>query len=153
MFSTPKAVMTVSSRRNKTSKASRRRAMLSVLSLPAWVLLTTGTGCLKHTKEVAVTSHAPLIVDEAMQRRQWPRTVARFQNGETPATPTGFLLQHNPRAPKWAPALTDGPLFVANIFAIPVAYAFTPAWQTVIYPSGVTEPSYNAMPQLPPERK
>ncbi len=104
---------------------------------------------MKETKPVAMTSHAPLVVDEAMQRRQWPRTVAHFANGESPAGPTGFVLEHNPNAPKWVPAITDGPLFGVNIAAIPIGYLFTPPWTSTIYPSGVVEPTYNAMPPLP----
>ncbi len=110
--------------------------------------LLCGAGCLKETTPVAPVSHAPLIVDEAMQRRAWPRSVVRYANGETAAWPTWFVLQHRPDAPKWAPVLTDGPLFLVNVIAMPIGLAFTPAWTQVIYPLGTIEPSYNAMPPL-----
>ena len=95
---------------------------------------------------MAVVNRAPLIVDEAMQLRTWPRSVVRFQNGETPAGPTTFVLQHSKDAPKWAPVLTDGPMFMANIVAMPIGLVFTPPWTRVIYPAGVTEPSFTAVP-------
>jgi hypothetical protein len=104
------------------------------------------TGCVKETKPVAEVNRAPLIVDEAMQQRPWSRSVARFQNGETPGTPTGFLLEHPKDAPKWTPVLTDGPLFLANVFTMPVGFILTPPWERVIYPAGVVEPSYTAVP-------
>ena len=104
------------------------------------------TGCLKETKPVATVNRAPLIVDEAMQLRTWPRSVVRFQNGETPAGPTMFVLEHPKNAPKWTPVLTDTPLFVINIFAMPVGAIFTPPWERVIYPAGVTEPSFTEVP-------
>ncbi len=128
---------------------------------PALTLLTTAAaaaslfgpagGCLKQAPQPAPVSHAPLVIDDAMQRRQWPVVVAHYQNGETPAWPTGFVLDHNPDAPKWTAVATDGPLFLANIFAMPVGYAFTPGWTRVIYPTGVVEPTYTAMPPLPPK--
>ena len=99
---------------------------------------------------MATVNRAPLIVDEAMQQRTWSRAVVRFQNGETPGTPTGFVLKHNPDAPKWTPLLTDGPLFLANVFVMPIGYAVTPPWKRVIYPAGVVEPSYTAVPPVEP---
>ena len=118
----------------------------------AALLLVAGstTGCLKETAPVAPVSHAPLVIDEAMQRRQWKPVAVHYQNGETPAWPTGFILQHSPDAPKWAPLVTDGPLFLANVLVMPIGYAVTPGWTRVIYPTGVVGPTYNAMPPLPP---
>ena len=37
-------------------------------------------------------------------------------------------------------------LFVVNVFTMPVGYVFTPPWERVIYPAGVVEPSYTAVP-------
>jgi hypothetical protein len=109
-------------------------------------------GCLKQTEPPAAISRAPLVLDEAMERRTWPTVAVHFQNGETPAWPTGFVLDHRPDAPKWAPAVTDTPLFLANIFAMPIGYTFTPGWTRVIYPNDVVPPTYNAMPPLPPAK-
>src|SRR5580700_3048177 len=119
--------------KHRTSKiAMTARAIVYPLSS---ILLLT-TGCMKETKPVAAVDKSPLIVDEAMQQRNWPRTTVRFQNGETPAGPTGFVLKHSPDAPKWTPALTDAPMCVANICLVPFGYLFTPPWTRVIYPAG-----------------
>ena len=40
----------------------------------------------------------------------------RFQNGETPGWPTGFVLEHNPSAPKWTPVLTERPAVFGQCF-------------------------------------
>jgi hypothetical protein len=122
-----------------------RPTTLAVLLLAAGPL----SGCLKQTAPPGEVSTAPLVVDEAMQRRRWSPVAVHYQNGETPAWPTGFVLDHRPDTPKWAPAFTDTPLFLANIFAMPIGYAFTPGWTRVIYPNGVVPPTYNAMPPLP----
>ena len=135
---------------NAEGRRSRRR-FFSIL-FPLSSILIAATGCLKETKPVAYTTHAPLIVDDAMQQRDWPRSVAHFANGETPAGPTEFIFQHNPDAPRWVPAITDGPMSGLNIAAIPISYLFTPPWEQVIYPSGVVEPTYNAMPPMPGEK-
>ena len=129
--------------------STRKTAAPLLAALSAAPLLA---GCLKQTAPPAQVSTAPLVIDAAMERRQWPVVSAQYQNGETPAWPTGFVLAHSPDAPKWAPVLTDTPLFLANIFAMPIGYAVTPGWTRVIYPNDVVPPTYNAMPPLPPAR-
>lgn len=131
------------------STRNRRPALAAAAALP---LLSVAPGCLKQTAPPAPVSHAPLVVDPAMERRRWPAVAAHYQNGETPAWPTGFVLGHRPDAPKWTPVVTDGPLFFANIVAMPIGYAFTPGWTRVMYPVSVVEPTYNAMPPLPPPK-
>ena len=130
-------------------KASPTRSAI-LYSLSSILLLP---GCMKETKPVAAVNRSPLIVDEAMQQRIWPRTVVRFQNGETPAGPTGFILEHNPDVPhdpgrRWS---TDTPLFLANVLVMPVGYMFTAPWQRVIYPAGVAEPSFTGIPPIAPK--
>ena len=127
--------------------STRNRALrrLALTLAPAVV-----TGCLKAQPPLAPVSRHPLVIDEAMDRRQWATVPANYQNGSTPAWPTGFVLEHRPDAPKWSPAFTDTPLFLANIFAMPIGYAVTPGWTRVIYPTGTVEPTYHAMPPLPP---
>ena len=121
--------------------------------LVAPVLLLAAAGCLKTTEPPAALSRQPLVVDEAMQQRQWPAVAVNYQNGQTPAWPTGFVLGHSPDAPRWAPIVTDTPLFLANILVMPVGYAFTPAWTQVIYTSGAVPPTYFAMPPLKPSQQ
>jgi hypothetical protein len=70
--------------------APMRRAILYSLSS----ILFLVPGCVKNTAPVALVDRSPLIIDEAMQQRNWSRTVVRFQNGETPSWATGFLLEH-----------------------------------------------------------
>jgi hypothetical protein len=118
----------------------------SILVLLASLLLS---GCvIKQPPPPDPVSHAPLVVDEAMQHREWPMSVAYYQNGETPAGPTGFILSDRPDGPYWQQALADAPIFVANCIACPIVLLCTPPFQPVIYPRGITEPSYNAMPPL-----
>ena len=110
-------------------------------------------GCLKPSEPAGPVARHPVLIDEAMERRRWAMVPAHYQNGETPAWPTGFTLAHRPDAPKWAAVFTDTPLFLANIIAMPVGYAVTPGWTRVTYNTGVVEPTYHAMPPLPPPGK
>jgi hypothetical protein len=133
---------------SSTRKSTARMVRRFRLAAPA--LLAVVTGCaIKQTPAPDAVSHAPLVVDEAMQNRHWPVSVARYANGETYAWPTGFLLVPSPKDPIWVPAVADTPMFVANTLAMPVVYLFLPPFQTVMYPRGEIEPSYNAMPPLP----
>jgi hypothetical protein len=110
------------------------------------------SGCVKETKPVAAVSKAPLIVDEAMQQRQWHRSVVRFQNGESPAGPTEFALAHPDNTPALIPIITDGPMFLINVGISPLDVMINPPWTRVIYPAGVIEPSYTGVPPQPPKK-
>ena len=108
------------------------------------------SGCaVKQPPPPDAVSHAPLVVDEAMQQRQWRMSVAQYANGDTAAGPTGFIFVNKPDAPVWTAALTDTPIFMLDTVTCPIVFFCTPPWQTVVYPRGVTEPSYNVMPPLP----
>ena len=131
----------------KTNKKLFSLSLCPAVSL----LILLVPGCIKETKPVALVNRSPLIVDDAMQQRKWPVTVVHFQNGETPAWPTEFALEHPADEPKLLPILTDGPLFLANVFAMPFDIALNPPWERVIYPAGVAEPSYTGIPPVPPK--
>ena len=94
-------------------------------------------------------SHAPLVIDEAMQQRDWPVTVANYQNGSTPGWATTFLFINNPKTPPWTAAVTETPIFAFNSLISPIVLICSPPNQRIIYPSDGIEPSYNAMPPLP----
>lgn len=129
------------------SGSNMARTRLTIL---LFCLLISGCA-IKQPPKLDEVSHAPLIVDDAMQHRQWPVSAARYANGQTVANPTGSLFVHRPNEPVWQGVLTDAPMFVANVLTIPIVYIFTPPWETVAYPRGEIEASYHAMPPLPPK--
>lgn len=123
------------------------------LRLPAACCLLPALlpGCaIKQAPPPEPVSHAPLVIDDAMQHRQWPVSAARYANGQTVAAPTGSIFVHRANEPVWQAAFTDTPMFVANVLTIPIVYLFIPPWDTVVYPRGEVEASYHAMPPLPP---
>jgi hypothetical protein len=92
---------------------------------------------------------SPLVVDGAMQLRDWQRMTAQYANGDTPAGPTGFLYEPRWNQPEWTYAVIETPLFVGQTLALPVVFAFTPPWTPVTYKGATIEATYNAMPALP----
>jgi hypothetical protein len=90
----------------------------------------------------------PLIIDEAMQQRNWEPTVARYQSGATVAGPTGFLFEPLDTMPQWQQGLVETPLFVGQVILLPVTLIAQPVWTPVTYRGIRTEASYTAAPPL-----
>jgi hypothetical protein len=91
----------------------------------------------------------PLLIDQAMQSRDWNRSVALYSSGNTIAGPTGFLYQLNWNNPGWSYAVLETPLFIGQALALPVTLAIAPPWNKVRYTGDWIGPTYTAMPPLP----
>jgi hypothetical protein len=131
----------------------RKESKRGMLEFVILAMLASAGGCaIKQSPPPDSVSHTPLVVDEAMQQRQWPISVAHYANGAAVGEPTTFLLTHRADEPVWTAALTDTPMFVANSIASPAVLICSPPWARVIYPSGGVEASYNAMPALRGEK-
>lgn len=92
----------------------------------------------------------PLEVDEAMQIRDWDRLVAYYENPRFIAGPTGFWYETPYYPPKWYYAVTDSFLFLGQTAGLPVTLVAVPPWKMVEYAGETLEPTYHAMPPLPP---
>ena len=65
-------------------------------------LLTAATmlGCQAKVPEgVERLNNAPLIVDEAMQKREWDRSTSYYPNGDTVADGTGYMFETHETIP------------------------------------------------------
>ena len=130
------------------TSSTRKLSKAAHIAVAATGLLSL-FGCqMKQCETPALTSHAPLVVDEAMEKRRWSISVAQYQNGATVGFPTGSVFQHRAGSPLWQETLSDTPIFLANALTMPFAYLITPPWSQMVYPSGQIEASYNAMPPL-----
>lgn len=95
-------------------------------------------------------TQATVMVDQAMQLRNWDRSTAYYGNGNVVAGPTGFWYQPARDQSEWRYAIEETPLFVVQTIALPVTLVVTPPWTPVMY-SGVTvPPTYHGLPPLPP---
>ena len=106
---------------------------------------------IKDTPPEAIND-TPLVVDPAMQVRDWDRSSAYYASGGVVAGPTGFLYEPKRGQPEWHYALLESPLFLVQTIALPVTLAFNPPWSKVVYKGVTVEPTYTAMPALPPAR-
>lgn len=97
----------------------------------------------------ATLNPAPLVVDQAMQLRDWDRVTAHYSNGDTVAGPTGFPYEARWGQPEWAYSVIEPPLFVGQTVALPVSLVITPPWTPIRYTGETVETTYTAMPPLP----
>ncbi len=109
------------------------RAM-KLLSLPlSGLALIAATGC-QRTQPAPVVTHnnEPMLVDEAMQQRDWERSTAVYQNGDTVAGFTGRRYEvHNRLSEGYAGRLADPAVGISNVILLPITMALTPPWKAV----------------------
>src|SRR5687768_7020394 len=118
-------------------------------------------GCWTSPKPVPEEhSTEPLVIDEAIQQRDWPRTEATFQAGGVDAGPTGF--GYDPQTsgdgasraalgPEWSNALLDTGAFIAQALVLPFRLVADGPFEDKNYRGAIYNPTYTAMPLLPPD--
>lgn len=130
---------------------SKNALLVSVVSAAAML-----GGCAMQCPVERVKNSPPeaqpqnaLIIDQAMQARDWQRASANYANGNVLAGPTGFLFAPNEKAPDWEYGLIESPLFVGQTVGLPITLTLTPPWTPVLYSGATVEPTYTAVPALP----
>lgn len=138
-----------------------RRSLRALAIAAAAGLVAAGAGCQRAPEPRAeATSTEPLVIDEAMQARDWPRVAANFQAGGVDAGVTRF--PHQPqtqgddagRATLGAErenAVLDPLLFVGQSFLVPFTYFVDPPFAKKNHRGVIYEPTHTAMPLLPPD--
>lgn len=130
------------STRNSTVSKLASRA-LGVLA-SASMVLSTGCQRIQPNRPVAL-SDAPLVIDEAMQIRDWDRQTAYYANGATVAGATRTTFE--PRYDNRYNYAADPLIGVANIVLIPFTYFRTPWGATVVHHGAIVPPTHTAMPE------
>jgi hypothetical protein len=92
----------------------------------------------------------PLIVDGAMQLREWDRSVAYYSNGDTYAYPTLFWYEPAWNQPEFNYYFIETPLFIGQTLAMPLVMWMPPPWTSVKYTGVTVNTTHTAMPVLPP---
>src|SRR5918993_554484 len=91
MRSTPRSNLPVFSR---DGRSAGRRSLRSLAIAVAAGLVAAGAGCQRAPEPRAEESSTePLVIDEAVQARDWPRVAANFQTGGVDAGVTRFPHQ------------------------------------------------------------
>jgi hypothetical protein len=127
----------------------RHRKALPPLLLLATVVAGLAGGCAQQQQPY---TPPPLVVDGAMQRREWDRSVSWYPNGDTVAGPTRFPLRSNvPEGSNvYAAASFDIVASLAQTVALPFTYIFIPPNAVEVYHGEVIGPTYTAMPPMRP---
>lgn len=112
----------------------------------AGLLFLTAAGCQTTVNRPAKADldTTPLVVDEAMQKRDWDRSVAYYANGDTLAGPDLTVIETT--APDPYQRVLDPVVATINDSITPVTTILFPPWKDVIYQGVVTPPTYTAQP-------
>ena len=134
---------------NTSSKTPKRP--IATLLTAAGTLVLSLAGCQRiATSPRLPVNEEPMLVDQAMQLRDWDRSDAYYTNTSFVAGPVGFLFEPSYTNPYWSYAVLEFPLFVGQVLALPVTLWLPPPWTPVNYSGGKVEPTYHGMPPLPP---
>jgi hypothetical protein len=94
----------------------------------------------------------PLVVDAAMQRREFDRSVSWYPNGDTVSGVNRFPFRS--RVPEgsndYVGAAYDIGASLAQTVALPFTYLFIPPFAPAVYHGEVIGPTYTAMPPMRP---
>ena len=127
---------------SSTPKSSTRLALVAG-SLVAGAF----AGCQRVTPPPSMRINPePIVIDDAMQRRDWDRSTAYYRNGVTVAGPTGVYFESDPRLPAVARGAIETPLLVGHTIALPFDLIWDPPWEDVAYPRAQAPASYTAAP-------
>jgi hypothetical protein len=116
--------------------------------LAAGFLAASATGCY-HAPTPATSAPAPLIVDEAMQKRDWSQSEACYQNGGVKSTSLRTVFVTGPHNSRILTAGLETSAFVGNAAVMPFTLITTPFNTPVIYSGEQLGPTFNAMPAFP----
>ncbi|HEX8324441.1 MAG TPA: hypothetical protein VF595_11070 [Tepidisphaeraceae bacterium] len=113
------------------------------------VSLSLLAGCQRQTYvERQPVDLGPMVIDQAMQQRQWEPVTAYYETGDTRHSTTGFGYAPRRDLPPPAFALADTGTFFVNLVTMP--YTLYEQWNGVDSGGVKLPPSYTAVPPMPP---
>lgn len=123
--------------------------MAAALAMAAPLIMMLG-GCQSNVPEpVARLNDSPLIVDDAMQRREWDRSTSFYANGDTAAGGTGYMFQTHETINERDRRVVDPVLATMNIGLLPVGIFVNSPFKSQVYQGVVIPPTHTGMPALP----
>src|SRR5688500_17907723 len=139
----------------KTKNEKRKTAGLS--GLPFFVLpfsiFVCIAGCqgISHEQPPAPVNDTPLVVDEAMQIRDWDRSTNYYANGATVAGGTGYVWETADWVSPGHRRFVDAPVAVLNFASMPVGLFVNSPFGKQVARGETVPPTYTAQPPLPGE--
>ena len=127
----------------------RSGAMLFAVLLAGAVAGAVG-GCQRTVPPmVERLNNTPLVVDPAMQRREWEPSRAFYANGDTVAGGTGYMFQTHETLPPASLRVADPVMATANIAMLPVGLFVNSPFKAEEYQGAIIPPTHSANPPLP----
>ena len=115
------------------------------------ILAAIAAGCSAQERvRYAPVNNVPVIGDEAMAMRNWPRSPSYYQNGDVAAWSTRFPYQTNPRNPEGYNIVLDTTIFIGQVAILPIQLVIHPPFQPQVYHGIEYRPTSTAQPPLPP---
>ena len=126
----------------------RRRVLPAALL--AVILPGALAGCAKRQQQTQTPP--PLVIDGAMQRREWDRSVAYYPNGDTVSGYNRFPIRTDAMEGEneYGAAFFDIAASLVQTAALPFTYIFIPPFSKAVYHGDDIRPTYTAMPDMRP---
>jgi hypothetical protein len=94
-------------------------------------------------------NNSPLIVDEAMQAREWDRSTAFYANGDTVSGGTGYMFHTHETIPDGYRRVIEPGVAAMNIGLLPVGVFVNTPFKPQVQQGAIIPPTHSAMPPLP----
>lgn len=122
----------------------------TLLTLTASTLLAGMLGgCVESSTTTAGSINTePLVIDPAMQARNWEPTIAYYANGDTSGWSTGFAYEPRADLEPYQYYFADTGTYLLNLVTSP--YTFYKQRDGTVSTGVQLPPTYTAMPPLPP---
>lgn len=120
----------------------------TVLVAAASLMVLAG-GCTKIADSQPNVSAEPQVVDAAMEKRDWPQSVAYIPSGATVAGDTGFAYEPTRGRKQYNYYYADAGVFALNVVTLPYTFWKNGIAQPQTFPGERTNPTYTGVPALP----
>lgn len=117
------------------------------IGLPALALVSIG-GCegFQNAPPPDKLNDTPLVIDQAMQNRDWDRSSVEYTNTTILAAPTRQTWVPRQDMPPIADGFAETGIFLGNVVLMPVQLVTQPWADVVPYRPVTIPPTYTAMP-------
>jgi hypothetical protein len=129
----------------------RRLVPLALLAASVAGVGGSSGGCAAPAQQAY--SPPPLVVDDAMKRREWERSVAYYPNGDTVSGHNRFPLRSEGdfAANDYGGAAYDVVASLGQTVALPFTYIFIPPLAPAVYTGEEFGRTYTGMPPMRPD--
>jgi len=122
----------------------------SMLALGFAGMMLGGFGCQATVPPRAEKlNNPPLVVDDAMQRREWDRSISYYPNGDTVGGGTGYFMQTHETIQDPYRRVADPIVATGNIVALPVGVFVNSPFKPQVTQGAMIPPSHTVQPVLP----